>query len=121
MPHSDPLANLVTGYPKLAGQMGLLPETGIFRRFGTLNAQNLLYLQAEIIHLENKLRKVELSDKQSIDGKNARFSVDWYELSKTARGSDNNNSDQWQKVLELRGKLKEYSMADRKSIILDSS
>jgi hypothetical protein len=44
----------VNGYPKLARHMGASPEIAIFRRFGALNAQNLLYLQAELVHLEKR-------------------------------------------------------------------
>jgi hypothetical protein len=47
----------MNGYSKLASLMGAHPELAIFRRFGTLNAQNLLYLQAELIYFENKMRK----------------------------------------------------------------
>jgi hypothetical protein len=39
------------GYTKLAIQMGQYSEMAIFRRFGALNAQNLLYLQAELVQL----------------------------------------------------------------------
>ena len=52
-----PLAEKVRGYPKLAGQMGLRPEVAIFRRFGALNAENLLYFQAELALLERDLQE----------------------------------------------------------------
>jgi hypothetical protein len=45
------------GYAKVAHLMGTHGEFGIFRRFQTLNMQNLLYLQAEITHLEAELRQ----------------------------------------------------------------
>jgi len=53
----DPLAAKIKGYPKLAGQIELCPETAIFRRFGALNAENLLYFQAELVWLETELTK----------------------------------------------------------------
>ncbi|KAF2690764.1 hypothetical protein K458DRAFT_473865 [Lentithecium fluviatile CBS 122367] len=42
MASNDPLADRVKGYPKRAGQIELRPEVAIFRRFGALNAENLL-------------------------------------------------------------------------------
>jgi hypothetical protein len=45
--------------------MGTFPETAIFRRFGALNAQNLLCLQAEPTALEQALREVEARDEGS--------------------------------------------------------
>ncbi|PVH79058.1 hypothetical protein DL98DRAFT_633031 [Cadophora sp. DSE1049] len=42
----------IEGYPKLAELQGTYPQLGIYRRFATLNARNLLYLQAELVDLE---------------------------------------------------------------------
>ena len=50
------------GNPMLAGRMGLIPELSVFRRFGALNAQRLLCLHAELIHLERQLRDREQDD-----------------------------------------------------------
>lgn len=56
MAAKDPLGEFVLGYPKLAAQMKLQPETFMFRRFSFLNAQNLLYLQAELTILKKRLQ-----------------------------------------------------------------
>jgi hypothetical protein len=40
------LDGFVQCYPKLAHEMGLLPEIAIIRRFGALKTQNLLYLRS---------------------------------------------------------------------------
>ena len=98
---------LVEGYPKLAGQMGDFPETAILRRFSTLNSQNLLYLQAEIIHLESELREHEMSNSRAQDGKKHLYARDWYWLKKSVEEGD---GAQWRAVLRTREKLKEYSM-----------
>jgi hypothetical protein len=98
---------LVDGYPKLAGQMGNFPETAILRRFSNLNSQNLLYLQAEIIHLENKLRKLETVNSQAEGGKKLSYAKDWYWLNNSVNEGD---GAQWNTMLEIREKLKEYSM-----------
>lgn len=62
-PH--PLDAFVPGYPKIAARMSLIPETAMFRRFGALNARNLLYLQGDLARIEEELVKLEWSDSQS--------------------------------------------------------
>lgn len=43
------------GYPCLSEQMGIKPETLIFRKFVALNARILLYMEAELVDLEKLL------------------------------------------------------------------
>ena len=65
MPQSstfEALSQYVEGYPKLAGYITSLPEVAIFRRFGAMNARNLLYLQAELTDLEAALLQTERRD-----------------------------------------------------------
>ena len=114
-PAAFPLKDLVTGYPKLAGQMELIPETAIFRRFGALNAQNLLYLQAELIYLEKQLRNCELVDNQSRHGSKSKYALDWFWLSQSAIDGD---EIQWNFVLKIREKLKEYSKSKIRHVYL---
>lgn len=97
---------LVEGYPKLATQMGHYPETAIFSRFSSLNAQNLLYLQAELTHLQTRLRGYEASNSKAQDGNKALYARDWYWLENSAAEG---GGEQWQTVLEIRAKLKECS------------
>jgi hypothetical protein len=75
-PVSIPPADLLPGYPKLAGKMGLTPEKAMFRRFGALNAQMLLYMQAELLYLEQELRKFELDDSQSEESNKRKYTKD---------------------------------------------
>jgi len=96
----------IDGYPKLACHMGIHPELAIFRRFGNLNALNLLYLQAELIHLEKKLRSLEIVDSETQLGSSSSYARDWYWLNNSAF---EDNSDQIQIIHEIRTKLKEYS------------
>lgn len=96
----------VPGYPKLAHYMGLYPESAMFRRFSVLNCQNLLYLQAELVHLEEKLRDLEAVDAASGHTPRSVYAKDWYWLSNSASEV---NSDQLQTVLNIRTRLKEYS------------
>lgn len=90
------------GYPKLASIVGQYPGMAIFRRFARLNAQNLLYMQVEIAQLEEELDFVVLQDSQVDERKSYQAYV--HDLKK---GTD---SPLWQKAMEVRGRLKDYSM-----------
>ncbi|KAI0435712.1 hypothetical protein F4803DRAFT_567435 [Xylaria telfairii] len=79
--------------------MGAYPEMSAFRWFGLLNALNLLYLQAELVGLENKLQKQAKTDAQSKHFEPSIYHRDWQTLSKSHT------------MLEIREKLKEYNQA----------
>ncbi|KAG9236257.1 hypothetical protein BJ875DRAFT_503479 [Amylocarpus encephaloides] len=98
--------NPVEGYPKLACHMGQYSENAIFRRFGSLNSQNLLYLQAEITHLERDLRDLESIDNQTQQGSDRVFASNWYWLDDSRHDESH---PQLQLVLAIRAKLKEYN------------
>jgi len=108
MASNDPLANKVNGYPKFAGQIEIQPELAIFRRFGYLNALNLLYFQAELTSLEEDLQRQQLEDNNSGHPRISRYAWSWYELS-----TSGNNGDQTQLELiyKLRETLRQYSRA----------
>jgi hypothetical protein len=95
------------GYTTLASLMGQHPEVAILRRFGTLNMQTLLYLQAELVGLELKLKRHSDADKSSGHIERTIYDRDWQSLSESATGSG--NSEQWETVLSIRRVLKEYS------------
>lgn len=94
------------GYSELASIMGRYFQMGILRRFGTLNALNLLYLQAELTELESELQEIADKDAKSDIPFRSDFAQDWVFLSKPIGNGD---EKQWEKVLEIRAKLKEYS------------
>lgn len=101
------------GYPKLAKCMGSSPEFAIFRRFATLNARNLLFLQAEITLLEKKLEDLTAADEKATHLDRAIYSRDWETLKDSCdEGAENRGHDpkQWKLFLDIRTKLKEYSM-----------
>lgn len=99
------------GYAKLASIMGSHPEVAILRRFGALNVQNLLYLQAELVALEDDLRAIAAEDNASSDPNRAIYSRDWHTLSNSKNYTPGGETagKQWQTVLSIREKLKEYS------------
>jgi hypothetical protein len=92
------------GYDKVAQLMGSHPEFAIFRRFRALNMKNMLYLQAEIIHLEAELRR--LANEDIKHASRQEYPYDWWSLSQGQEG----DMRQWEKVLEIRAKLEKYSM-----------
>ena len=90
--------------------MGIVPETAMFRRFGALNARNLLYLQSELAHIEEKLLELEWEDNQSSVGKKYKYACDayWLNTANTARDGDTKQRDL---VLKMREVLAQYSMS----------
>ncbi|KAH7350639.1 hypothetical protein BKA65DRAFT_476018 [Rhexocercosporidium sp. MPI-PUGE-AT-0058] len=104
---TNPPLPLVGGYPKLASHMGRYSQSAIYRRFGSLNSQNILYMQAELIHLEKKLRALEVEDSASGAGHRPNYSKDWYWLNYASE----EGSDQWETALKIRLVLKEYNDA----------
>lgn len=102
---SIPVHELLRGYPKLAGKMGLVPESAIFRRFSALNAQSLLYYQAELIGLEVELRMLEHRDHESGDPYKEKMNVSWDWLEMSAELGD---GQQRRHMLKIRETLKQY-------------
>ena len=89
--------------------MGRCPDMAILRKFGTLNMQNLLYLQAEISQLESELIRLARDDiNQGNSGNRIKswYTRNWLPLSNYFGTTDDT---QWRKMLQIRGKLKEYS------------
>lgn len=97
------------GYAKIAQRMAGLPSLAIFRRFQALRAQDLLYMQAELVELEQRLRGQAVEDSQSSNQTEKLFSRDWHTLSKRNDGGEYN--EQWRLALEIREKLEKYGMS----------
>ncbi len=84
--------------------MAKYPEFAIVRRFNRLNCQNLLYLQAQILHYEQELGQLARRDAAHPDRQ--RYASDWWALS---HGKDEAGKEQWKKVKALRWTLEKYS------------
>ena len=95
------------GYRALAQFFNNEPGMAILSRFGTLNIQNLLYMQAEIFHLERELQSIASEDSSSpcAERQDYRYSV--VNLQSSLDGME---SFQWEKILEIREKLERYSI-----------
>jgi hypothetical protein len=96
------------GYAQIAWRIANHDDLGIFRRFAALNAQDLLYMQAELRVLELKLRQQETSNSRSGNERQTWYSRDWQTLSK-AEKVEGTRDTQWQTFLEIREKLAKYS------------
>jgi hypothetical protein len=101
------------GYNRLAAVIGTDRDLAIFRRFSILNSKNLLYMQGELTLLEAELRAIGNEDKESKDPEKAEFEF----CIQTLKGPHTckDGDQQWRKILEIRQKLKEYSMSHTSS------
>ena len=96
----------MTGYDRLAALIGRYPSLAIYRRFGALTAMVLLYMQAELSHLENELCIV--SQQNSTDPEKARFHISWEALNHAS--SEGAADLQRNLVLQIQEKLTTYRM-----------
>ena len=96
------------GYAKFAAMMGQHPEMAVFRTFRALNMKNLLYLQAELVELERDLEVIAELDEASGIPQKAEYARSWVALNRSEAEGD---GYQLRKVLTIREKLKQYSMA----------
>jgi hypothetical protein len=96
------------GYAKIASLMGRYPEVAIIRRFGALNAQNILYLQAELTILETRLRELSIENEASLQPDKRAYSRDWDTLRLSA-STNAGDGRQWETMIQIRGLLKQYS------------
>jgi len=106
-----------TGWPRLAQKMVEKPELESFFRFRELNVKNLLYYQVEIAELEADLRAAEIADwKMHSSGKREEaFARGAYLMQRAQDEIDTPYEErrQFQLILKIRGRLKEYSKIER--------
>jgi hypothetical protein len=93
-------------YSRLSKLIGTHQDLAIFRKFASLNAKNILYMQAELIHLQAELENIELANGNSGDVQKAAFQVSLFDLKDS---SGTKNDLQWRKAMEIRRNLKAYS------------
>ncbi|KAK4227290.1 hypothetical protein QBC38DRAFT_391334 [Podospora fimiseda] len=98
--------NSPRGYAKAATLMSIHERLAMFRRFKQLNYQSLLYMQAEIVDLQNELKVLVIRD-QGLD-EHLEYDLDWWDL---AHGKTRSGRQQFNKVKILRKKLVEYNTA----------
>ncbi|KAL1636000.1 hypothetical protein SLS56_001352 [Neofusicoccum ribis] len=101
--------------------MGEMPEVAIFRRFGALNAQILLYMQAELVSLEKQLHQLQARD-AAAPSPRSMYAVNWFRLRNSEDLGEGDDDEQWELVKEIRVKLREYNnmlIQQRKIVCVD--
>jgi hypothetical protein len=94
------------GYEKITSLLGNDEDLAMYRRFRSLGTKTLLYMQAELLHLEEKLKNQVKRDLESSESKERDFDVYW----KTLDEAPDNGLSLWQKetVQAIKLKLTEY-------------
>ncbi|KAI0974384.1 hypothetical protein F4678DRAFT_373349 [Xylaria arbuscula] len=112
LPSSGP-----TGYGCIADAMGADDDLLMFRRFTSLNARNLLYMQAELAHLESKLSELDMTLEHLHKGL-AGWEVlrSWDKMTGSEEGKEH-----LAVVNEIRQKLEQYSKTAKYSPIFKVS
>jgi hypothetical protein len=88
------------GYPAIAHVMAA-PGLTMFKRFAPLNTRSLLYMQAEILILESRLKDVVELDYEDDDTK---------DYARSCEKMMDEGGEQWEQLLKLRDVLEKYSM-----------
>ncbi|KAI0167978.1 hypothetical protein BJ166DRAFT_521193 [Pestalotiopsis sp. NC0098] len=103
MPESNSCFTM-PGYAAISERMAMSSDLASFRNFSALNYENIMYLQAELTHLENEWREKQKSIAQgSDDRKKTWYPHDWKELQQ--------DGEHWSHFLAVRNKLREYNEA----------
>ena len=84
------------------------PSNAIYKRFGTLNALNLLYLQAELAMLEVELQQYAAEDANSTDEIRTFHARNWKIMSNQRRRKGR-DTRQWKTFMKIRRVLRDYS------------
>ncbi|KAL6809566.1 hypothetical protein J3E69DRAFT_351000 [Trichoderma sp. SZMC 28015] len=101
------------GFAQVAMWIALDPdkETSIYRKFDELAARNLLYLQSELLVLENKLDQLDRSDAKSDDMDLADAARTWETLERQNTMGYEEAQIRMDLIIKIRAKLKEYHEA----------
>ncbi|KAI1505673.1 hypothetical protein F5X99DRAFT_404709 [Biscogniauxia marginata] len=101
------------GYDRLAEYMARHPQLGIFRRFGALAYETLLYYQAEISELECRLRSTQAEDRNSENENRRDYGRAWNKIMESAALEDHDNPEreQYDLIIRLRKLMGEYEKA----------
>lgn len=111
---ATPSVSSPQGYGRIAEMLAIHPTNAVFRQFGSLNALNLLYYQAELTQLEVDLCEAARLDRDDTDRcRQLYFRSHWL----LSHGSIHDGEPtaesmvQWKLVLKMRRVMKEYSMS----------
>jgi hypothetical protein len=112
-PDPDPIElqppGLGRGYESLAKIMSAHPGLGIFRRFGCLSNEMIMYYQAEITVLERRLRVVRKQDEMSADVDRQRHGLSWLSLSLSSSAEEGSpEREYYDIIMRLREIMPQY-------------
>ena len=99
-----PTSANASGYTRLADYMAWDSPTCSFHRFQSLNALNLLGLQAEICALQEDL-EFNAQENENQEPKQRQFQCDWKSLESGHPGG----TERKRLLVDLRARLNEYS------------
>lgn len=94
------------GYRAIAQYFAKENGIVILNRFRALNIQNLLYMQAELFHLEDELHCIAIEDSKASCSTRQNYRHSFLDLKESLKGKE---CFQWAKMLEIREKLDRYS------------
>ena len=97
----------LAGYPDFAAFIASDKELAIFRAFDKLSSRNILYLQSELLYLQNKLEKFDRDDLVAKDFKD-KMSARCFEI--LAEPENDLDRERLNLIRQIRPVLKEYSV-----------
>jgi len=108
--NSAPPSHRREGFADVARWITLDPdnETLIYRKFDELAARNLLYLQSELLVLENQLNELDVRDALSEDMDLKDAARTWETMMHRYETSNEETRVRMDLIMRIRTKLKEY-------------
>ncbi|KAH7354350.1 hypothetical protein B0T11DRAFT_288484 [Plectosphaerella cucumerina] len=103
------------GYWKLAQFMARSPDHAIFREFNALTILNLLRLQAELQELEDEVRDVVESDRDSEEGDQIKY---WRSFSHMKDMAETSDSTRLKLLVNIGDKLEKYHAALKQVMLM---
>lgn len=99
------------GYAGLAAFVAVDPdnETFVYRKFRTLMARNLLFVQSQIIELEARLTRLDDEDRKSQDTELRLSAMRWESFAENANQATRPEKERMDLHLQIKEKLREYS------------
>ncbi|KAK0375501.1 hypothetical protein CLIM01_07157 [Colletotrichum limetticola] len=111
-----PSPPLTSSYPAFSDFIASDPELSVFRSFETLSARNLLYLQSQMLEVENELHRLDEEDARNTD-LDAFISIKCWEVF-SARAQEEGSSEA--KRMSLIRRLKEVTKEYYEALVLRS-
>jgi hypothetical protein len=96
-----------SGYATFSSFVASDPELSIFRGFQQLGSRNLLYLQSELLELENQLREFDQDDAQKAD-LDVMLSSKCWEVCSARAQEQPREAERMEVICRIRKLTKEY-------------